>query len=91
MAKKIMVPKNSKELPLALVKQMSILATSGFALVAALAWNGVIQEIVETYIKPIVGEGSGVLSLLIYAVLITIIAVLVTLQLTRIQNKLSKK
>ncbi len=89
MAKKITVPKSSKELPLAIIKQMLTLATSGFGLVAALAWNNVIKESVETFIKPHLPEGSNVVSLLIYALIVTTLAVLVTLQLTRIEQRLT--
>lgn len=70
------------------LKQITTLATSAFGLVAALAWNSVIQELVTTYIKPYIGAGSGIISLLIYAVIVTILAVLVTLQLSKLQEKL---
>ena len=70
------------------LKQISTLATSAFGLVAALAWNSLIQEVVATYIKPYIGAGSGVVSLLIYAVIVTVLAVIVTLQLTKLQEKL---
>ena len=86
--KKVETPKNVKELPLAVVKQMAALATSGFGLVAALAWNNVIQEFINNYIKPYVGIGSGLVSLLIYAIIVTALAVLVTLQLSKIQQRL---
>lgn len=85
---KINLPKNPKDLPKAVVKQMTALATSGFGLVAALAWNNVIQETVNTYIKPYIGSGSGLISLFIYAVIITALAVLVTLNLSRLEQKL---
>jgi len=80
---KIKPPKNVKGLPGAIIKQMLTLATSGFGFVAALAWNNVIKEIVEELIKPYLGESSGVLSLFIYAVVVTTLAVLVTLQLSK--------
>lgn len=60
------------------------LMTSGFGLVAALAWNELIKEIVNQYIKPIFGESSGLISLLIYAVFITALVVLVTYQLSKL-------
>ena len=40
-----------QRLHIAVVKQMLTLATSGFGLVAALAWNNLIQEFVNNYIK----------------------------------------
>lgn len=67
---------------------MVTLATSGFGLVAALAWNNVIQEFVETNIKPHLPSGSGLLSLLLYALIITILAVTITYQLTRLSRSL---
>ncbi len=66
---------------------MLTLATSGLGLVAALAWNELIKEIVANYIKPVVGGNSGVVSLLIYAVLITLLAVFVTYSLTKLVRK----
>jgi hypothetical protein len=89
-AKKIEVPENAKELPLAVVKQMLSLATSGFGLVAALAWNELVKETLNTYVKPYLPEGSKVISLLIYAAIVTILAVVVTLQLTKLQTTLEK-
>ncbi len=77
-----------KQLHLAILKQMLTLATSGFGLVAALAWNSVIQELVATQIKPFLPEGSGLLSLGIYAVVVTTLAVLVTMNLSRVIEKL---
>ena len=69
------------------LKQTLTLATSGFGLVAALSWNEFITEFVETYVRPIVGGSSKLISSLIYAVLITIFAVLVTFNLTKIVRK----
>ena len=86
---KITTPKSTKEIPLAVIKQMTTLATSGFGLVAALAWNNVIKETVEIYIKPLIGQNSGLISLIIYAILVTALAVLVTLQLSKLEQKFS--
>lgn len=91
MSKKITPPENIKELPQAVIKQMLALSTSGFGLVAALAWNEVVKETVNVYIKPHFPENSGLISLLIYATLITALAVLVTLQLTKLSKKIEKK
>ena len=73
-----------------MLKQMLVLATSGFGLVAALAWNSAIQELVNTYIKPVLPMGSGLVSLLIYAVLVTVIAVLVTVNLSKLIEKFDR-
>jgi hypothetical protein len=75
----------------AVVKQMLTLATNGFGLVAALAWNNVIQEFINEYVKKWFTVGSGLISLLLYAVLITLLAVSITLQLSSISEKLEGK
>ena len=80
----------SHRLTLLIIKQMLTLATSGFGLVAALAWNNVIQEFVNSVIKPYLPKGSGLISLLIYAVVVTVIAVFVTLQLARMIQHLEE-
>lgn len=69
------------------VSQVLKLSTSSFGLVAALAWNEVIKEVVEQYIKPLVGGNSGVISLLIYALIVTTLAVVVTINLSKISKK----
>jgi hypothetical protein len=69
------------------VKKTLDLATSGFGLVAALAWNEVIKETVNTYIKPFFGKESGIISLILYAVLITLLAVVVTYNLSKLAEK----
>lgn len=91
MAKKIPVPKNAKELPAAVVKQMLSLTTSGFGLVAALAWNEVVKEIIESYVKPYLPQGSSLVSLLLYALIVTTLAVTVTLQLATLSQRLEAK
>ena len=67
------------------------LVTSGFGLVAALAWNELIKELISQYIEPIFGGGSGLVSLLIYAMAVTLLAVVVTYQLSRIVGKEEKE
>lgn len=84
-------PKKDPGMTLLVLKQMVLLATSGFGLVAALAWNNVIKEFVDKYISRWIPNGGGLLSLLIYAIVITIIAVIVTTNLTKTVEKLEKK
>ena len=79
--------KDATEIKKQIATQMLTLATSGLGLVAALAWNEFIQEVVNEYIKPLVGGSSGIISLLIYAVLITALAVVVTYQLSKLASK----
>ncbi|KKS98021.1 MAG: hypothetical protein UV73_C0004G0163 [Candidatus Gottesmanbacteria bacterium GW2011_GWA2_43_14] len=84
-----MTDKKVKEnkLHVAVLKQMVTLSTSAFGLVMALAWNNVIQETVKTYIEPYLSKGSSLFSLLIYALLITVLGVFVTLQLSKAVKK----
>ncbi|MFA6963402.1 MAG: DUF5654 family protein [Patescibacteria group bacterium] len=61
-----------------LFKTMVQLATAGFGLVAALAWNEAIQSAIKEIVP--VG-GSNIISKLVYALIVTIIAVSVTYSL----------
>jgi len=70
---------------------MLTLATSGFGLVAALAWNSLIQEFVNSYVKQFLPNGSGLVSLLIYALVVTALAVFVTYQLSKISEKMQNE
>lgn len=79
-----------KRLHIEITKQMLTLATSGFGLVAALAWNSLIQEFVNNYIKRWLPGQSGIISLLVYALVVTVFAVFVTLQLSRVLQKFQK-
>lgn len=80
-----------KALHLQVLKQMVTLSTSGFGLIAALAWNNVIREFVDKYVTKWIPDLGGVLSLLIYAVIVTVLAVIVTTNLTRAVNKLEEE
>jgi TRAP-type C4-dicarboxylate transport system permease small subunit len=79
--------KKQNKLHVAVLTQIVTLATSGFGLVAALAWNNVIQELVNNYIKKLLPTSYGIVSLLIYAVIITILAVIITTELTRLVER----
>lgn len=79
--------KETKEFKRQIAKKTLTLVTSGFGLVAALAWNEVIKEFVKEYIKPFFGESSGLISLLIYALLVTFLAVVITYNLSRVAEK----
>lgn len=82
---------SKKSLQIELVKQMITLSTSGFGLVAALAWNSLIQEFVNSYVKKLLPEGSGLYTLFIYALAVTCLAVFVTYQLSRLVERLERK
>lgn len=83
--------KEENKLYIEIVRQMLTLATAGFGLVAALAWNSLIQSLVANYIKIWLPEFGETLTLLIYAVIVTILAVIVTLQLSKLLRRLEKK
>lgn len=78
--------KSNKSIRKELITQMVALSTAGFGLVAALAWNEAIQAFVKEYIDKYISAGSGIASRFIYALIITIIAVLVTYQLSRLKR-----
>jgi hypothetical protein len=82
--------KTDQKLHVEIVKQMVTLSTSAFGLVAALAWNSVIQEFVNSYVKKWIPAGGGIISLLIYALIITVLAVLITIQLSKLAERLQK-
>ena len=66
---------------------MVTLSTSGFGLVAALAWNEAIQSFVKEYIDQYISVGSGIISRFIYAIIITAFAVFITYQLTKLTKE----
>jgi len=76
---------------LAVVRQMLKLTTSGFGLVAALAWNELIKTTINEYVKTRISVGSGIISLAIYALIVTFLAVFITLQLSKLAERLEEK
>lgn len=70
-----------------LIQQLVTLSTSGFGLVAALAWNEAIQEFVKEYINTFFPEQSNVIAKFLYALIITLFAVLITYQLSKAAAK----
>jgi len=65
------------------IEKIAALITAAFGLIAALAWNTAIQEI----FRLIFGDQSGVLAMIFYAVIVTIIAVVVTIWIGRVAQK----
>ncbi len=82
--------KQDRSLKKELADQLVTLSTSAFGLVAALAWNETIQEFVKEFIEPSI-PGSGLISKLIYALLVTILAVFITYQLSRFASRSNSK
>ena len=86
--KKIAEEKKEVRFRRKLLEEMLRLSTSGFGLVAALSWNELIKTAIAQYVEPFVGKDSGIISLLIYAVIVTVLAVTVTYSLTRLKDKI---
>jgi hypothetical protein len=59
------------------------LATVAFGLIAAGAWNKFISDVIALFLKP----GSGVLAELIYAVIVTIVAIVVVQSLAKLAER----
>lgn len=62
---------------------MIALATAAFGLIAALAWNKFITDLIALFMKP----GAGVWAELGYAVIITIIATIVIQTLAKVAER----
>ena len=62
-----------------ILDKLAALITAAFGLVAALAWNGAIRAIFEA----IFGTADNITAMLIYASVVTIIAVLITIWIAR--------
>ena len=65
------------------LEKLAALLTAAFGLVAALAWNDTIKAI----FKAVFGTSDTVTAMLIYAVIVTIIAVVVTIQIGKAAEK----
>jgi magnesium-transporting ATPase (P-type) len=64
------------------LEKTTTLIISAFGLVAALAWNSAIQGIFSVFFK----QQSGLIAMLLYAIFVTVIAVVVTIYLSRLQQ-----
>ena len=65
------------------IEKLAALITAAFGLVAALAWNDTIKAI----FKQVFGTSEGVWPMLTYAIIVTLIAVLVTIQVGKAAGK----
>lgn len=74
----------ASEISKMVMETMLTLITTAFAFVAGLAWNEAIQKLIEEFYT----AGGAVTGLLIYAVIVTIVAVVVTVLLARIAGKM---
>lgn len=69
-----------------IIEKVATLVTTAFGLVAALAWNSAIQGIFKEFF----GEAKGIVPMLIYAGIVTVIAVMATVWIGRIAEKAKK-
>jgi hypothetical protein len=66
-----------------IIEKIASLIIAAFGLVAALAWNGAIQAI----FKEVFGTAEGLIPMLVYAVVVTIVAVVITVWIAKISGK----
>ena len=64
-----------KSFKVTVIETFAALITAAFGLVAALAWN----ETIKTAVGLVFDESSGIWGLLIYAILVTLLAVVATI------------
>lgn len=62
-----------------ILDKIAALITAAFGLIAALAWNGAIRAIFER----LFGSADNITAMIVYAIIVTIIAVLVTIWIAR--------
>jgi Family of unknown function (DUF5654) len=67
-----------------IVDKMSALITAAFGLVAALAWN----EAIKAIFQEIFGSAESIVPMLIYAIVVTIAAVVLTILVARSLSKM---
>ena len=60
------------------------LITTAFAFVAGEAWNSAIQKLIES----VIGTGDALPSLFTYAIIVTIVAVVVTVLIARVAGRM---
>jgi hypothetical protein len=73
---------NQPSLRVEVLTKMIDLATAGFGLVAALAWNDAIKAIFDA----IFPKAGNIAAQLIYAVVVTVFVVFITLRLGKLLN-----
>lgn len=78
--------KREKKVSEQVIETMSGLITSAFGLIAALAWNDAIKAVIEQFFP----AAKGATGMVIYAVVITIIAVMAAVWIGRIATKIAE-
>jgi len=70
-----------------ILDKIAALVTAAFGLVAALAWN----EAIKAIFKEVFGTAEAIGPMLIYAIVVTIIAVILTIIVARAASKAKAK
>lgn len=71
------------------LKELLGLSSAAFGLVAALAWNEAIQAFVSKYLS--FSVDSELVSKFLYAMVVTVLAVLITINLTKLKSRFEDK
>ena len=66
------------------LKTLATLITTAFALVAGLAWNEAIKTVIGLFLQ----KGSEVIGMIVYALVVTVIAVVITVVVGRSLGKI---
>ncbi len=80
--------KQKNEFKLQVLETFAALITAAFGLVAALAWNEAIKALIATVFP---ADGDGLMPMFVYAIVVTIIAVLFTLLIANSIKKAKAK
>lgn len=78
----------SKSLQVEILEKMGQLIASGFGIVAALAWNDFIRGL---FIKLFPKPENNLIAMFLYAVFITILVVVATIQIGRLLEKAKRE
>jgi hypothetical protein len=69
------------------IEKLAALITAAFGLVAALAWNGAIQAI----FKRVFGTADNITAMLVYAIAVTVIAVMAAMWIGKAEARVNRK
>lgn len=67
-----------------IVSESLTMMAAAASLVAALAWNEAIKKLIDSYIP----KGQGLLSLFIYAIIVTVVVVIITSRMNNIKDRI---
>ena len=78
---------NRKKFNIQVLETFAALITSAFGLVAALSWN----EAIKAAVAEIFGTANDLMGMAIYAIIVTILAVIMTILIARTLAKAKEK